>query len=47
MDLQIPYANTFTTIEGNAGPESKVMRVTYPIGHGNIRGFARPNYPAF
>lgn len=42
-----PYANTFTTIEGNAGPESKVMRVTYPIGHGNIRGFARPNYPAF
>lgn len=31
-----------TTIEGNSNRE--VRRNTYPVGHGNIRGFARPNY---
>ena len=31
-----------TTIEGNAG--GAVMRRTYRIGDGNIRGFARPKY---
>ena len=30
------------TIEGNAG--GRVQRRTYPIGDGNIRGFARPKY---
>lgn len=30
------------TIEGNAN--EMVKRRTYPIGHGNIRGFARPAY---
>lgn len=30
------------TIEGNSG--GSVARRSYPIGHGNIRGFARPRY---
>lgn len=30
------------TIEGNSNRE--VRRNTFPVGHGNIRGFARPNY---
>ncbi|EMF0378993.1 SH3 domain-containing protein [Enterococcus hirae] len=34
--------NTITTIEGNSG--SAVRRNTYSVGHGNIRGFARPSY---
>lgn len=32
------------TIEGNAS--GRVQRRTYPVGHGNIRGFARPKYGA-
>lgn len=31
-----------TTIEGNSNRQ--VRRNTYPVGHGNIRGFARPKY---
>lgn len=31
-----------TTIEGNSS--QAVRRRTYPVGHGNIRGYARPKY---
>lgn len=33
-----------TTIEGNSA--NMVKRNTYPVGHGNIRGYARPRYEA-
>ena len=35
---------TITTVEGNSG--NMVRRNTYKVGHGNIRGFARPKYKA-
>lgn len=34
-----------TTIEGNTSG-GKVARCTYKVGHGNIRGFAKPKYAA-
>lgn len=34
--------NTITTIEGNSS--RSVRRRTYSVGHGNIRGYARPSY---
>lgn len=45
--IGIVYAvdnNRIYTIEGNSGNNGTVAKCSYPIGHGNIRGFARPKY---